>query len=215
MIPPVYSRVYREPYWRSVRPAVFLDRDGVLVEDVGYLHRAEDIQYISRALRSVAALNAAGVPVIVVTNQAGVGRGLYGWDSFEDVQKVIAEDLAREGGWIDAIWACAPHPEGVGELAAADHAFRKPNPGMILAAVERLQLDRDRSWMIGDKPLDIEAAFRGRIAGACHVATGYGAATRRECARIPEEYPNVPCELAFSVSIADATSLIAERIQQR
>ena len=165
------------------RPGVFLDRDGVIVEDVGYLHRIEDIRYIDGALGAIAKLNQLGIPVVMVTNQAGIGKGYYGWEEFEQVQKHIEDRLAFEGGWLDGAWGCACHPEALGDLAAADHPFRKPNPGMILAAASSLAIDLSASWLVGDKPLDIEAAYRAGLRGAVHLLGGYGRETREQVAQ--------------------------------
>ncbi len=155
------------------RPAVFLDRDGVIVEEVNYLHRVEDIRYVPGALEAIAGLNRKGVPVIVVTNQAGVGRGYYGWSDYEAVQNQIVADLSRHGGWLDGVWACGAHPD-------AAHPWRKPGTGMLEDAAEKLGLDLSRSWLVGDKPLDLEAAIRARLAGAVLVLTGYGAKMRAQ-----------------------------------
>jgi D-glycero-D-manno-heptose 1,7-bisphosphate phosphatase len=153
------------------RPAVFLDRDGVIVEEVNYLHRAADIRYIPGALDTVATLNRAGIPVVVVTNQAGVGRGYYGWPDYEAVQRQIVTDLARAGGWFDGVWACGAHPD-------AGHPYRKPAPRMLEEAAERLALDLSRSWLVGDNRLDLEAAIGGGLQGAILVLTGHGARMR-------------------------------------
>jgi len=154
------------------RPAVFLDRDGVIVEEVGYLHKIEDIAIIPSAPAAVARLNAAGVQVIVVTNQAGIGRGYYTWTEFERVQAEIEARLLP--GTLNGVWACGYHGEGgVGDLRK-DHPWRKPHPGMLLDAAEVLGIDLTRSWLIGDKVLDIECAIAAGLAGAVLVRTGYG-----------------------------------------
>lgn len=156
------------------RPAIFMDRDGTLNEEVGYLHRPEDVVLVPGAAEALARLNALGVPVVVVTNQAGIGKGRYGWEEFEEVMARIREILARAGARMDGVYAAPHHVRGIGEYQHPDHPDRKPNPGMLLRAAEELGLDLARSWMIGDKELDLGA---GRNAG-CKVAlvrTGYGA----------------------------------------
>lgn len=157
-----------------MKPAVFLDRDGTLNEEVGYLARAEDLRLLPGAATAVAELNARGIPVVVVTNQSGIGRGYYGWPDFEAVMGRMGELLAEEGARVDAVYAAAHHEQGVGEYAIADHPDRKPNPGMLQRAAEEHGLDLHRSWMVGDKAIDVEA---GRRAGCrtCLVRTGYGA----------------------------------------
>lgn len=156
----------------ALRPAVFLDRDGVIVEEVGYLHKVEDITLIASAPAAVARLNAAGVPVVVVTNQAGIGRGYYTWTDFERVQAEIEARLLP--GVVDGVWACGYHIDGEVAELRKDHAWRKPHPGMLLDAAEVLGIDLSRSWLVGDKVIDIECAVAAGLGGAVLVRTGYG-----------------------------------------
>ncbi len=154
-------------------PAVFIDRDGTLNEEIGYLYRPEDVVLVPGAGAALARLNALGIPVVVVTNQAGIGQGKYGWPDFQAVMDRISALLAEAGARLDGVYAAAHHPRGLGAYAHPDHPDRKPNPGMLLRAAQDLDLDLARSWMIGDKALDLAA---GRNAG-CRVAlvrTGYG-----------------------------------------
>jgi D-glycero-D-manno-heptose 1,7-bisphosphate phosphatase len=156
------------------KPAVFLDRDGTLNEEVDYLSDPEQLVLIPGAAAAVARLNAKGIPVVVVTNQSGIGRGHYGWEDFAAVMGRMGTLLALENAWLDAVYASPHHEQAQGEYAVPDHPERKPNPGMLLRAAEEHGLDLARSWMVGDKDIDLEA---GRRAG-CHVAlvrTGYGA----------------------------------------
>lgn len=156
-----------------MRPAVFLDRDGTLNEEVDYLHRPEDLVMIPGAAAAVAKLNARGIPVIVVTNQSGIGRGYYGMEDFLRVMDRMDGFLAEEGASLDAVYVAPHHEKGQGEFAHPDHPERKPNPGMLTRAAAEHGLDLAASWMVGDKALDLEA---GRAAG-CRVAlvrTGYG-----------------------------------------
>jgi D-glycero-D-manno-heptose 1,7-bisphosphate phosphatase len=155
------------------RPAIFLDRDGTLNEEVDYLADPEHLLLVPGAAAAVARLNARGVPVVVVTNQSGIGRGRYGWQDFAAVMGRMGTLLARENARIDAVYASPHHADALGEYAVPDHPGRKPNPGMLLKAAEEHGLDLARSWMVGDKASDLEA---GRRAG-CSVAlvrTGYG-----------------------------------------
>ena len=153
--------------------AVFIDRDGTLNEEVGYLCRPEDVVLIPGAAEGLARLNARGIPVIVVTNQAGIGRGYYDLDAFQAVMDRVAELLKPAGASMDGVYLAPHHSKGLGEYAHPDHPDRKPNPGMLLRAAQDHGLDLTRSWMIGDKEIDLGA---GRNAG-CRVAlvrTGYG-----------------------------------------
>jgi D-glycero-D-manno-heptose 1,7-bisphosphate phosphatase len=185
------------------RPALFLDRDGAVVEDSEYLCRIEDIVMIPGAAALIAAANRRGVAVVLVTNQAGVGRGYYGWAEFKAVQQAVIAALATEGARLDAVYACAHHPEGRGAFAHPDHPARKPNPGMLLQATADLALDLKSSWLVGDKAIDIEAAKRAGIAGAMQVATGHGVAERQRAAGLATP----AFEVRFGRSIADAMTL--------
>ncbi len=157
----------------SLRPAIFLDRDGTLNVEVDFLSDPEQLVLIPGAAAAVARLNAKGIPVVVVTNQSGIGRGKYGWEDFAAVMSRMGTLLALENALIDAVYAAPHHENAQGAYAVADHPERKPNPGMLMRAAEEHDLDLSRSWMVGDKAIDLEA---GRRAG-CKVAlvrTGYG-----------------------------------------
>ncbi len=148
------------------RPALFLDRDGVLNEDRGYVFRWEDFRWIPGARETVAAFNRAGWLVIVVTNQSGVGRGYYSEADVQDLHRRMAEDLAQAGGHIDAFYYAPDHPDApLDAYRHPDPPLRKPNPGMILQALEDWPIDRESSLLIGDKPSDLEAALRAGIRG--------------------------------------------------
>ena len=184
-------------------PALFLDRDGALVEETGYLCRIENIVIIPGTVDVISTANQRGVPVVMVTNQAGIGRGYYDWDAFNAVQEAILALLAKSAANIDAVYACAHHPQAQGSLAHPDHPARKPNPGMLLQAASDLALDLKSSWLIGDKANDVEAAKRAGLAGAFQVATGYGADEREHAAKFAG--PNF--EVRFGDSIANAMTL--------
>lgn len=157
----------------TFKPAIFLDRDGTLNEEVDFLSDPDQLVLIPGAGAAVARINAKGIPVVVVTNQSGIGRGKYGWQDFAAVMSRMGTLLAFDNAWIDAVYASPHHEQALGEYAVADHPERKPNPGMLLRAAEEHGLDLSRSWMIGDKALDIEAGLRA----GCRVAlvrTGYG-----------------------------------------
>jgi histidinol-phosphate phosphatase family protein len=145
---------------------VFLDRDGTINEEVNYLSDPEDLRLIPGAAEAIRLLNDAGVPAIVVTNQAGVGRGYFSEARVKAIHEQLARQLARYGASLDAIYYCPHHPdEGC--------ACRKPKPGMLKRAAEEHGIDLGRSFAIGDKVSDLEA---GRRAG-CRtvlVLTGYG-----------------------------------------
>ena len=150
----------------QTRPALFLDRDGVLNEDPGYVHRWEDFQWIPGAREAVAAFNKAGWWVFVVTNQSGVGRGYYTEADVVALHARMSESLAEVGGRIDRYYYCPQHPDAALEAYRhPDPPDRKPNPGMILRALAEHPVDLARSIMVGDKDADVEAARRAGLRG--------------------------------------------------
>jgi D-glycero-D-manno-heptose 1,7-bisphosphate phosphatase len=157
-----------------VIPAVFLDRDGTVIEDVGYLDRVEDITFFPWTVSAIRALNLAGLPVVIVTNQSGIARGYFTETWVETAHREIAASLARGGARIDAFYYCPHHPEGSVAPYAIACDCRKPGVGMIQRAARDLGIDPAQSFVVGDKWLDIGAA---RAAGArgILVRTGYGA----------------------------------------
>ncbi|WP_309604296.1 HAD family hydrolase [Phenylobacterium sp.] len=151
---------------KRLRPALFLDRDGVLNEDRGYVSRWEDFRWIPGAREAVAAFNRAGWLVIVVTNQSGVGRGFYTEAAMHDLHARMRGDLATVGARIDAFYHAPHHPDAaLDAYRHPDPPDRKPNPGMILRALSDWPIDRDASLLVGDKPSDLEAALRAGIRG--------------------------------------------------
>jgi len=144
------------------RRALFLDRDGVINEDTAYVCRQEHFTFIDGIFDLVASAKARGFLVVVVTNQAGIGRGYYTEADFHSLMKWVNGRFAAQGGALDKIYFCPSHPEhGVGAYRR-ESPFRKPAPGMLQAAIRELGIDPSRSVLIGDKMTDIEA---GRAAG--------------------------------------------------
>jgi D-glycero-D-manno-heptose 1,7-bisphosphate phosphatase len=115
-------------------------------------------------LPAIAAANRVGIPVVVVTNQSGIARGYFGWSAFAAVNGRVLELLGDQGVSVDMVLACAYHEAGVGPLAVADHPMRKPNPGMLIEAGKRLDLDLQRSLIVGDKLADMQAGRRAGLA---------------------------------------------------
>lgn len=152
------------------RPAVFIDRDGTLNVDKNYLHRFEDWEWIPGAVEAIKAFNEAGFLVIVISNQAGVAQGMYSEADINLLHAHVDDELRRLDARIDAYYYCPHHPE-FGEERACD--CRKPAPGMLLRAADDLAIDLSRSWMIGDKLIDVEAGHAANVATIL-VRTGYG-----------------------------------------
>ncbi len=150
---------------RRRRPAVFLDRDGVLNLDHGYVCAPEQIEWVPGAREAVKRLNDAGYYLFVVTNQAGVAKGLYGEGDVIDLHRWMTQQLASVGASIDDWRDCPYHPDGsVGDYRAA-HDGRKPKPGMILDLLDHWPVEREGSFLIGDKASDIEAAVAAGLPG--------------------------------------------------
>ncbi len=164
--------------------AVFLDRDGTMIEEVNYLSSPEQVRLIPGTVEAIRRWNHLGVKVVVVTNQAGVARGYFPESRVAEVHSHLSAVLAEGGATIDAYYHCPHHPDhGVGEFRI-DCECRKPAPGMLLWAARDLGIDLTRSWMIGDKLSDLWAG----AAVGCRtllVRTGYGAEIPAET--IPSE----------------------------
>jgi D-glycero-D-manno-heptose 1,7-bisphosphate phosphatase len=152
------------------RPAAFLDRDGVLNVDHGFVHRPEQVQWMPGARQAVKRLNEAGYLVFVVTNQSGVARGLYDEAAVAALHRWMQAELATVGAHIDDWRYCPHHPEAGIEAYHRICACRKPEPGMILDIIEHWPVDRARSFLIGDQERDMAAARAAGIAG--HLFTG-------------------------------------------
>ena len=145
------------------RKAVFLDRDGTINIDSGYVYRKEDFVFIEGAVEAIAALKRAGYLLVVVTNQSGVARGLYTEQDVHNLHRVINEELqAREAG-IDAFYFCPHHPDVNHGPYAGSCPCRKPEPGMLLQALSDLSIDPGASYMVGDSMRDIAAGKRAGI----------------------------------------------------
>ena len=183
-----------------MKPAVFLDRDGTLIEDIGYLRLARDVAFYPWSVDAVRALNQAGLAVVVITNQSGVARGILTEPMIEDVHRHISSVLHRGGARIDAYYYCPHHPDGTVAAYARRCDCRKPGCGMIDRASADLGLDPARSYVVGDKWLDVGAAHAAGARGIL-VRTGYGATEETE------PPPNLPAD-AIVDNLVEAVSWI-------
>jgi D-glycero-D-manno-heptose 1,7-bisphosphate phosphatase len=154
-------------------PAVFLDRDGTLIEEAGYLDRLERLAFFPFTVDAVRLLNNAGLAVVIVSNQSGVGRGLVRPAFVAEAHDAIAARLAAGGARIDAFYHCPHHPQASIAEYRLDCECRKPAAGMLRQAANDLNLDLARSFVVGDRLNDVAAA-RAVGARAILVRTGYG-----------------------------------------
>ena len=150
---------------RPRRPAVFLDRDGVINVDRGYVSSRANFKWIPGAVQAIKALNDGGYYVFVATNQSGIARGLYSEREMQELHDYIAWTLATRGARIDD-WRHSPfHPEGTVAAFKRASDWRKPGPGMILDLMQAWPVDRARSVLIGDKESDMQAGRAAHIRG--------------------------------------------------
>ena len=134
---------------------LFLDRDGVIIEDSGYVYRKEDVRFNERVVRVIRSANRLGWKVIVVTNQAGVARGLYSEDDVRRLHQWLGEALKKKDAHIEAFYYCPHHPEGTVNGYRKACLCRKPSPGMVLTAADEIGIELEKSRMIGDKGTDL------------------------------------------------------------
>jgi len=179
------------------RPAVFLDRDGTLVEELPYLHDPERLALMPGAAAALSALARAGFALVLVTNQAGVARGLYGEDAVERVHRRLGELLAAGGVALDGVYYCPHHPDGRVAAYARACRCRKPAPGMLEAAAGDLGLDLTASYLVGNDPVDVGAA---RAAGAAPVFVTTGQAAGRPP---PPSVPALPSLAAAARAVLE------------
>jgi len=162
----------------KAKKAIFLDRDGTICEDVGYLSRPEQIKLFPFAAEAVRLLNENGFIVILITNQSGIARGFFDENALREIHEKLVSELAEQNAKLDAIYFC-PHN------SVDNCACRKPKTGMIEQATKDFSIDLKNSWMIGDKWIDVETGFRAKTKTAL-VLTGYGQKDIQQLERKPD-----------------------------
>jgi len=150
---------------RAARPAAFLDRDGVLNRDDGYIGTRERIHWMPGVATAIRTLNNAGYWVFVITNQSGVARGMFSEEDVRHLHGWMRDELQSQGARIDDIRFCPHHPQGVVAGYAGDCDCRKPKPGMLLDLMQAWPVQRQGSFVIGDKASDIAMAEAAALPG--------------------------------------------------
>ncbi|MBN1805377.1 MAG: HAD family hydrolase [Sedimentisphaerales bacterium] len=140
--------------------AIFFDRDDTLIEDPGYINSPEQVRLLNGVPRALIELKALGYKLVVVTNQSAVARGIVTEKTLLDIHKRLEQLLAEKNAYLDGIYYCPYHPDGVVKRYRQESELRKPNPGMLLKAAEEMDLDLDESWCVGNSSADIEAGLR-------------------------------------------------------
>lgn len=159
--------------YNSGKPAVFLDRDGTINEQMGYINHTCRFQLLPGAANAIKKLNDAGIPVVVISNQSGLARGYFPEELLVAVHEKMNRQLAEVGAHVDGIYYCPHHPEAKEERFRTACNCRKPKPGLVLQASEEMGLDPKRSYMVGDRWSDIKTAANCG-ATSILVRTGYG-----------------------------------------
>ncbi|OCH36242.1 D-glycero-beta-D-manno-heptose 1,7-bisphosphate 7-phosphatase [Aliivibrio fischeri] len=154
------------------KPAVFIDRDGVINVDRGYVHKRDDFEYIDGVFEATKKLKEMGYLLVLVTNQSGIARGMFTEDQFEILTEWMDWNFADNGVDFDGIYYCPHHPEATVEKYKEACDCRKPNPGMLVSAQRFLDIDMENSIMIGDKKEDMMAAQAAGVGTRILVRTG-------------------------------------------
>ncbi|MCU0641276.1 MAG: D-glycero-beta-D-manno-heptose 1,7-bisphosphate 7-phosphatase [Candidatus Margulisbacteria bacterium] len=175
--------------------AVFVDRDGTIIEDTGYISSPQEVRFIPGSIAALKRLNQAGFKVIVITNQSGVARGYFSENMLQSVDKAIHRQVLNGGAHIDAFYYCPHHPDHGVYPYRQECACRKPHPGMILKGAREHQVDLSHSFMIGDHRCDVAA---GKNAGVktVFVTTGHGS---QEQNKLPAPPDRIVPDLAAAV----------------
>jgi D-glycero-D-manno-heptose 1,7-bisphosphate phosphatase len=156
-----------------MKPAVFLDRDGTICEEVGYMNHIDRYHLYPWSAEAIRKLNRAGLPTVIVTNQSGIARGYFPESFVSEVHQMLTSDLARRDARVDAIYYCPHHPDGCIPGLTKTCMCRKPGIGMIERAARELNLDPASSFVVGDRYSDIQLGFNAG-ARSIMVLTGYG-----------------------------------------
>ena len=180
---------------QDANKAVFLDRDGTIIEDTGYISSLQGVHFIPGSIEAIRQLNEAGYKVIVITNQSGIARNFFSEDMLQAIDKFIHKQVLIGGGHIDAFYYCPHHPEHGVYPYRRECDCRKPEPGLIKRGAREHHVDLNRSFMIGDHSCDIEAGQRAGLR-TIFVTTGHG---KKEQTKIKKQPDHIAANLAGAV----------------
>ncbi len=166
----------------KIQGAVFLDRDGTIIKEVNYLSRIQDIELLPQAAKAIAKLNQKQIPVILVSNQSGIARGKFTENFVSETHRHLQEMLKRENAHLDDFFFCPHHPKAGASPYKKVCNCRKPAPGLLYEAAARHHLDLAKSYVIGDKLIDVELALRVNGKGLL-VETGHGKSEKEGIAK--------------------------------
>jgi D-glycero-D-manno-heptose 1,7-bisphosphate phosphatase len=192
---------------RKLKRAVFLDRDGTVNEEVGYLSDLGKLRLLPGAARAIRGLNEAGLPVVLVTNQSGVARGYFPESFVQDTHELLKRMLAAEGAKLDGIYYCPHHPKAGSSPLTTVCDCRKPATGLLDRAARDLGIDLRRSFMVGDKWSDVELGHRAGMRSIL-VLTGYAPDDQGNVRPPHGEEPD-----RLSRDLADAADWILEQVR--
>ena len=178
--------------------AIFLDRDDTLIEDLGYINHPDQVKLLDGVDKSLIELKAMGYKLIVVSNQSGVARGIVSEEALGEIHDRLKQLLAEKGAPLDRIYYCPYHPDGVIEKYRKESDRRKPNPGMLLAAADEMDIDLTQSWMIGNSSRDVEAGLQ---AGCKTILTN-------DASHYKQHKPGEPNPDYRAVNIKEAVNII-------
>jgi len=179
------------------RPALFLDRDGIILRDYGFISDPKKIHIIQDTVNLIRFANQAAIPVVVVTNQSGIDRNLFSWHSFYRIETEISEKLNALGVKLDATAACPFHPDYTLNFSDEHAWWRKPEPGLIVEISKTLGIALSGSWIIGDRWRDIEAGRRANLTGGIMISPGKADCTNEEMKEMSTlDFNNAICQSA-------------------
>ncbi|RKZ36153.1 MAG: D,D-heptose 1,7-bisphosphate phosphatase [Gammaproteobacteria bacterium] len=166
------------------QPAIFLDRDGTLIEQVHYLSRPDQVKLVPGAGEAIKKLQKAGFACILITNQSPIGQGIITENDLKEIHQILSEQLAQHDTKLDGFYHCPAVPQ-IKDRTLIEHYDRKPGPGMLFKAAADMNIDLTRSWMIGDMISDILAGYHAHCEGLILVETGKGLENYEIAPQIP------------------------------